>query len=215
MMSRIEQLALDLLDQNELQLADHLLLLLSDDKWDAGPVFENMLPVYWQKVGDILETLEPDNIYRALYYIHTWSSLGDFKDRTRAYMDVISAHIEGCLQNLLKLPAHGRTMEKAFGPATISLYKKNILSEKLTRELLRFNEVINVPAKHFGAYAPTRRLDERTFGSIETVYAIVLMRKLSIQLFELLKADGVTLPQSWPSFKEEWLSWFPEYHDTN
>ncbi len=83
------------------------------------------------------------------------------------------------------------------------------------RNLLRYNDVINVPAKHFGAYAPTSRLDERTFSANETVYAIVLMRNLSMQLFELLQATGVSLPQRWPLFKEEWLSSFPEYHNAN
>lgn len=36
-MYEIGRLAFDLLDQNELLLADHLSLLLGDDKWDAGP----------------------------------------------------------------------------------------------------------------------------------------------------------------------------------
>jgi len=44
---------------------------------------------------------------------------------------------------------------------------------QLADHLWEFNTVINVPAKHFAAYAPTRLLDERTFSIIETVYAIV------------------------------------------
>jgi ABC-type multidrug transport system ATPase subunit len=43
--------------------------------------------------------------------------------------------------------------------------------------------------------------------------AIVMMRKLSIQLFALLRANGVSLPQGWPEFKDEWLSWFREYNN--
>jgi hypothetical protein len=213
MMSEIERLAFDLLDQRELQLANHLSLLLGDDKWDAGPLVEEILPVYWEKVGDILQNLQPGNIYRPLYYIHKWSSEGDFKNSTRAYMDVISGHLEGCLQNLLKSPSQHRAMSRAFGPLVAKLKKMGILSEELADHLWKFNSIINVPAKHFGAYAPTRRLDERTFSVIETVYAIVIMRKLSIQLFALLQANGVPLPQRWPEFKNEWLSWFREYNN--
>lgn len=210
-MSEIERLAFDLLDKRELQLANHLSLLLEGDKWDAGPLVEEILPVYWEKVGDRSQNLHPGNIYRPLNYIHVWSSLGDFKDRTRAYMDVISSHLEGCLQNLTTSHGEHRTMPRAFGPVVEQLKKTGILSAELADHLRKFNAVINVPAKHFGAYAPTRWLDERTFSMIETVYAIVIMRKLSMQLFALLKANGVSLPHGWPAFKDEWLSWFREY----
>ena len=212
-MSEVEQLAFDLLDQRELQLAKHLSLLLGDDKWDAGPLVEEILPVYWEKVGDILQNLEPGNIYRPLYYIHKWSSEGDFKNSTRAYMDVISGHLEGCLQNLLPFPSEHRAMSRAFGPLVTQLKKTGNLSAELADHLWKFNAVINVPAKHFAAYAPTRLLDERTFSAIETVYAIVIMRKLSMQLFALLKANGVSLPHGWPEFKDEWLSWFREFNN--
>lgn len=212
-MSEIEQLAFDLLDQRELQLAKHLSLLLGDDKCDAGPLVKEILPVYWEKVGDRSQNLHPGNIYRPLNYIHVWSSEGDFKNSTRAYMDVISSHIEGCLQNLLKFPSEQRAMSRAFGPLVAQLKKTGILSAELADHLWRFNTVINVPAKHFDAYAPTRWLDERTFSIIETVYALVVMRKLSMQLFTLLKANGVSLPHGWPDFKDEWLSWFREFNN--
>lgn len=213
MMSDIEELAFDLLDQRELQLANHLSLLLGDDKWDAGPLIGEILPVYWEMVGDRAQNCHPGNIYRPLYYIHDWSSQGGFKESTRAYMDVISNHIEGCLQNLLKLPTQSRGMSRAFGPAVVQLKKQGILSTELADHLWRFNDVINVPAKHFGAYTPTHWLDERTFSAIETVCAIVIMRKLSIQLFTILKANGVSLPYGWPEYKDEWLSQFHEFNN--
>jgi len=104
-------------------------------------------------------------------------------------------------------------MERAFGPAVLQLKKQKILSAELADQLWRFNEVINVPAKHFGAYAPTNWLDERTFSVTETVYAIVIMRKLSMQLFTLLKDNGVSLPHEWPEFRDEWLSWFRKFNN--
>ncbi len=212
-MSEIERFAFDLLDQRELRLVDHLSLLLGDDKWDAGPLVGEILPIYWEKVGNRSQNCQPGNIYRPLNYVHVWSSQGGFKNSTRAYMDVISSHIEGCLQNLLKLPTQGRAMSRAFGPAVERLKKQKILSVEFAEQLWRFNEVINVPAKHFGAYAPTNWLDERTFSVIETVYAIVIMRKLSIQLFTLLEAILVSLPHGWPEFKDEWLSSFLEFNN--
>ena len=164
-------------------------------------------------MGDRLQNCYPGNIYRPLNYIRVWSSEGGFKDNIRAYIDVISNHIEGCLQNLLKLPTEGRAMERAFGPAVSHLRKKHVLSAELAAKLWRFNELINVPAKHFGAYAPTNWLDVRTFSEIETIYAIVIMRKLSMQLFALLKVTGIFLPHDWPEFKDEWLSSFPEFNE--
>jgi hypothetical protein len=210
-MSEIERFAIELLDQRELLLADHLSIVLGDDKWDAGPLVEEILPVYWEKVGDRLQNCFPGNIYRPLNYVHAWSARGGFKDSTRAYMDVISSHIEGCLQSLLKIPTEGRAMSRAFGPAVVQLKRQKIISAELANKLWRFNQIINVPAKHFGAYAPTNWLDERTFSVIETVYAIIIMRNLSIQLFSLLKTNGVSLPHEWPEFRDGWLTDFREY----
>lgn len=209
-MSDIERFAVEILDQRELQLARHLALLLDDDSCDSSSLVEDIIPIYWQQVGDICQNLHPGNIYRPLYYIHSWSSLGDFKNRTRAYIDVISSHLEGCLENLTPFPSEDRAISKTFGPLVARLKKAGVLSPDFADQLWKFNAVINVPAKHFGAYAPTRRLDERTFTVMETTCALVIMRKLSIQLFELLKANGITLPHEWPEFKDEWLSWSPK-----
>jgi hypothetical protein len=202
-MSDIEELAFDLLSKDELQLAAHLSTL--DNVQNAGPLMAEILPIYWTRVNNVLENHQPGNIYRPLYYIHKKSLEGDFMRDTRSCMDVISSHIEGCLQNLLKLPTQSRTMSGAFGPAVAQLKSQNMLSPGLANSLWRFNEVINVRAKHFGTYAPTSRLDERTFGEMETVYAVVIMRSLSIPLFALMKANGVLLPEEWPQFKIGWL----------
>jgi len=50
-MSDIKRLAFDLLNERELQLAHHLSLLLGNDKWDAGSLVGEILPIYWEKVG--------------------------------------------------------------------------------------------------------------------------------------------------------------------
>lgn len=202
-MSIIEKLAVDVLNVQELKLAKHLDLLLSDDSFNLGPLIEDILPIYWTKVGDVLENLQPSNIYRPLYYIHL-----TIKNNTRAYMRTYSNHLEGCLQQLTPKPRKSRGFSNTFGPVVVNLSKRGVIPPSLSSQLFRFNEVINVPSKHPGVYIPTNRLDERTFSVSDIAYAFVIMRMLSIGLFSLLKGAGVFLPEEWPVFKDEWLSYF-------
>jgi hypothetical protein len=208
--TNVDLLAHDLLDQRELKLAEHLALLLNDDRFDSGSLIEDMIPIYWEQVDDRLRSLDPDAIYRPLYYIHSHGSLRDFKDTTRTYMTFLSGHLEGCLVNLTPSPPQYRGTHRPFGSLVMQLQSSGILSAELADQLLRFNTAFNVPSKHFDAYIPTRWLDERTFSVMETAYAFMLMRTLSIKLFILLKANGVILPHDWPDFKIEWLSWSRE-----
>jgi len=208
MMAMIEQLAADLLDEREWQLANRLALILDDDAYDASSLVEEIIPIYWERVGDRKRTLLPDNIYRPLYYIHRWSNNRNFRDSTRGYMMFISAHLEGCLMYLASSPPSRRGVSpRPFGRLVDPLKRSGILSSELANHLWRFNAAINIPSKHFDAYIPTHWLDERTFSVFETSCAFVMMRKLSMQLFAILKVNGVALPYGWPEFKDEWLSW--------
>jgi hypothetical protein len=207
-MTAIEQLAVDLLDQREWQLVKRLALILDDDAYDAGSLVAEMIPIYWERVGDRERTLFPDNIYRPLYYIHGWSTMRNFRDRTRAYVMVISGHLEGCLMYLTSSPpSQYGVPSQPFGRLVRPLKESGILSAELAEQLWKFNAAINVPSKHFGTYVPTHWLDERTFSVFEAACSLVLMRKLSMKLFEILKTNGVILPHGWPEFKDEWLSW--------
>lgn len=206
-MTAIEQLAVDLLDEREWQLAKRLALLLDDDTYDAESLIVEMIPIYWERVGDMERTLSPDNIYRPLYYIHGWSTTGNFRDSTRAYMMVISGHLEGCLMYLTSSPPQTGVPSRPFGRLVGPLKTSGVLSVELADQLWKFNAAVNVPSKHFGTYIPTHWLNERTFSVMETACALVMMRKLSVQLFTILKANGVVLPHEWPEFKDEWLSW--------
>jgi len=210
-MSDIERFAVEILDQRELQLARHLAFLLDDDSYDSLSLVEEIIPIYWEGVGNRKQTLFPDNIYRPLYYIHLWSDKSNFRDSTRAYMMVISGHLEGCLMYLTSSPpSQYGVPSKPFGRLVRPLKASGILSAELADQLWKFNAIINVPSKHFGTYVPTHWLDERTFSVFETACALVLMRKLSMKLFEILKVNGVILPHGWPEFKDEWLSWYPK-----
>ena len=216
-MTAISQLASEALDERELQIAEHLAYLLSDDRWDAASLIESIIPVYWEHVDDYDQTLDPDNVFRPLYYIHVKATVNSeaFRKNTRSYMLFISGHIEGCLQQLMPIPRDDRKISKTFGPLVARLKKEGTLPVELAELLWKFNAAINVPSKHFGAYIPTRRLRERTFSVIETAWAFVLMRKLSMQLFDLLQIRGRPLPKQWPVFKEEWLKWSREIQDNN
>lgn len=214
-MITIGELASETLDERELKLAEHLAMLLDDNTWDAASLIEEIIPVYWERVDDFDQTLDPDNVFRPLYYIHGKATMSAemFRENTRAYMLFISGHIEGCLQQLMPFPRDDRKISKTFGPLVAQLKNKGALSGKLADKLWKFNEAINVPSKHFGAYMPTRRLKERTFSVIETALALVLMRKLSMQLFDLLDITGKPLPRKWPAFQEEWLTWNRQVRD--
>jgi hypothetical protein len=212
-MTAITRLASEVLDERELQLAERLAFLLDDDKWDAASLIESIIPVYWERVDEWEQTLDPDNVFRPLYYIHGKASIDseNFRQNTRAYMIYISGHIEGCLQQLMPLPRDDRTISKTFGPLVARLKENGVMPAELARLLWKFNDAINVPSKHFGAYMPTRRLRERTFSVMETAWALAIMRKLSMQLFDLLKTRGRPLPRQWPAFEEEWLTWDREF----
>ena len=216
-MTTISQLAIEVLEEHELELAERIAFLLDDDKWDAASLIESIIPVYWEHVGEWDQTLDPDNVFRPLYYIHGHAAVrsDNFRQSTRSYMLFISSHIEGCLQQFIPLPRSDRGISKTFGPLVARLNKAGILPADLAAQLWKFNEAINVPSKHFGAYAPTRRLRERTFSVMETAWALVIMRKLSMQLFELLKTRGRPLPKQWPAFKEEWLTWAREFQNNS
>ena len=164
-MSTIEQLAVGLLDEREWQLAKRLALILDDDAYDANSLIEEIIPIYWERVGDRERTLFPDNIYRPLYYIHGWSGNRNFRDSTRAYMLVISGHIEGCLMYLTSSPpSQYGVPSRPFGRLIHPLKKSGILSSALADQLWKFSAAINVSSKHFGAYIPTHGLNERSFS---------------------------------------------------
>jgi hypothetical protein len=95
-----------------------------------------------------------------------------------------------------------------FGPLVYKLWKDGRITKELAGQLLKFNEVVNVPSKHQTVQDFLGlSLEERSFSVLDAALSFVMMRKLSMQLFAILKQNGVTLPGEWKEFKEEWLSW--------
>ena len=200
-------LAQEILNENEFLLAQFLSELLSDPKCKFVSVLvEEILPVYYEKRGEGSYTLDPDPIYRPLYYIHQYSWMRGFERFTRAFVAMTGAHIEGCLVWLTKTPPRFRSPSKTFGPLVYRLHQEKVLPEKLAVKLLKFNNIANIPAKHFTAFSNSRSIDDRTFSVFEAALDFVLMRNLSIQLFDLLQSQGVALPHLWKEFDVKWLS---------
>ena len=119
----------------------------------------------------------------------------NFAADTRHFIALLAAHIEGCLFWLTKEAIEFGSPALPFGGLVKRLCKENILHKKLATYLLDFNNIANIPTKHFTASKRIQsNLDERTFSIYEAALDFVIMRRLSIQLFSLLKAKGVLLP---------------------
>lgn len=209
-MNKIRSFAKEFLDERELSLANHLTELLKDNKWDSGSFILSIIPVYWEKIEQIHRSIEPDPIYRPLYYVHMYGRLANFENYTRIFIINICGHLEGCLVYLTRFPPKYRRPSGPFGTLVGKLRNQKVLSDDLANKLWRFNASFNVPSKHFSARFRSRsRLDERTFSIYEAALAFVMMRKLSIQLFRLLKGRGVNISTQWPEFNEDWLTMCP------
>jgi hypothetical protein len=207
-MNAIEEFAKAFLDKKELELAEYLSRLLRNPNCIYVSVLvSEILPTYSEERGESSYTLEPDPIYRPLYYLHMYAYTRHFKENTRIFLINASSHLEGCLLWLTKTPPRYRSPSKPFGRLVNGLLEEGILSEELADPLLRFNRLVNVPAKHMTAfYKPHSRIEERTFSCFDASLAFMAMRKLSIELFKILYIRGIHLPQGWREFDDNWLS---------
>jgi hypothetical protein len=202
----VAQFADSILDENERMLGQHLAELLGSTEDTGASLIAQILPIYCEKRGDTACVFEPRNVYKSLHYID-WH----WKDRpadTRYLMHMTGQHIESCLKCLAEhAPRTPSSLRyQPLGKRLIEeLEKAGALPSGLAEHLLTFSFVINVPAKHISAKRVNAELDKRTFSVLEAALAFVIMRKLSIQLFDILRENGVVLPQGWKDFNEDWL----------
>jgi len=104
-MNAIEEFAREFLDKKELELAAYLSRLLENPRCVyAGVLVSEILPAYSEKRGESFRSLEPDPIYRPLYYLHMYANGRRFKENTRIFLDMAGSHLEGCLLWLTKTP---------------------------------------------------------------------------------------------------------------
>jgi hypothetical protein len=207
-MNAIEEFAREFLDKKELELAAYLSRLLRNPNCIyVGVLVSEILPTYSEERDGYSRTLEPDPIYRPLYYLHMYANTRHFKQNSRIFLIMASSHLEGCLLWLTKTPPRFRGSSKPFGQLVVELLGEGILSKELADELLRFNRLFNIPSKHMTAFfQPHSRIDERTFTCFDASLAFMVMRKLSIELFKILQMRGMHLPQGWKEFDDHWLS---------
>lgn len=209
----LERLGGSLLDQKEMKLAKHLALLLGNEKYDAASLIAEILPKYWKKKGNRRFTIGPvahRSVFRTLYYLHTYADKKSFQFRllTRLYISQTCQHLEGCLEWLAEnTPGISKSLaRRPFGPLVNGLEEAGVLPSLLATQLMAFNSAANIPAKHMKVTHLDSDLDKRTFSLLDASLALIMMRKLSIQMFDILRNKGVAIPQ-WKDFKEEWLSW--------
>lgn len=203
MSSDIEMLGQRYLDVRELQLAEKLSNLLADANYDAAALVSEIIPEY--SIGN--STIEPDMIYRSLMYLESYANSRNFARVTRIFILNACWHIEGCLVFLAGPPPESRSSNGPFGSLLYLLKKRGVISDRLALELKRFNDAVYIPAHHPNArFTPMSPIDRATFSILEAALTLMMMRKLSMQLFPLLLVRGVELPNKWKEFDVEWLS---------
>ncbi len=205
---KLELFAASVLDENEMKLAKHLSVLLDNDKYDAASLIAEILP------GGGTFTAYPISIrsvYRSIYYLYSYATCDSdwFRLHTRGYVSMTFHHLEGCL-HWLATNTPGVTqslLRQPFGALVKGLGKLGALHIPLNEHLTNFNLVANVPAKHMNAILLDSDLDKRSFSVLDASLALILMRKFSMQMFDILRNNGETIPQEWTNFNQQWLSW--------
>ncbi|MBI2185134.1 MAG: hypothetical protein HYU39_09275 [Thaumarchaeota archaeon] len=127
-------------------LVDRLCWLIENEKKNqAWTLLEDIFPVYWKERNGIPYTLWPVIVYRALYYLD-WPNL--YARDTRYSLWLMGAHLEGLMHVM-----PGCVVGRPLGYMVKNLKNKNELPDDLTADLLEFNRVANIPAKHLAADA--------------------------------------------------------------
>jgi hypothetical protein len=212
--SPIEMFAHHFLDQEEVELADHLAELLDDDKYNTFLFLVPILPRYWKKKGNVTVALPPRSIFKTLSYVHSTAGLREFAHKTRDFLADVSGFLEGCLFHLQFDVGPYAHSNLTFGQLVAALEKRGSLSKELASNLWAFNKTVNISSKHFDSFPMPEGLDEHTFSVRDAACAFVMMRKLAIPLFELLRQKGV-LDAAWPSFDKRLIYWFPMMEATS
>jgi hypothetical protein len=197
MRKQIFHLAESILSENEIALANRLYYLIRRRRiTKAWTLLEQVLPKFWKEEKGILRTLWPDSVYRTLYYL---DEPIDFVRNPRHMIVLMGNHLEGLLEHLMDI--HGSPLG-----GLITAFSKT-RDARLTPSLREFNKIY-VRAKHPSADPfLEKRLDRRTFSTREAIFCLIIMRHLSIQLFDLLRENGKPLEEEWKPIDSEWLSW--------
>lgn len=192
----VDDLAKNLLDEKELDLAAHLSQLLSRPGMEAYTLVGEILPTY----HDGRQVLEPRNIYRSLNYVHVEAAKSGDPFMVRYFIHTMGTHLETCLYHL-----DFRYHNMSLGVMVEGLRKQGILQPELAKALFDFNKIF-IRAKHLvDPPALPSSLDERTFVFSDGALAFLIMRKLSMQVFKFLKKGGIAILEDWKDFDDKWI----------
>ncbi len=201
MPSKVATLADHLLNQEELKLASSLAATLGDDEslQEAlvGSMVDKILPAYWEIQETRPQNVDPSPIFRPLYYLHGYSNLADFGKFTRDFVEMAEAHLEACLHWLTPHPPEDWSGGKDLERLIVSLRDEGILPPTLAGDLESFDKIVNVPSGASGSGSP----DKPQFSIEEAALLLMITRKLSMQLFDVLNSHGVTIEHLWPEIK--------------
>lgn len=201
-----------ILGDKEEALAWHLSVVMGDDKYDALTMLAVVLPKYWEarEDGKGRSPLPPRSVFRRLYYVHSTGGMRGFHRFTRDFLADVAGHLEGCLFHLYYADADPHANPNlTMGALTEKLRATGAISQELAAQLQAYNRTVNVSSKHFESFPLPENLDERTFSVYDAALALVMMRKLSMQLFPLLRQKGLIGDVDWPPFDDRWLQFFP------
>ncbi len=195
----INELSQLTLNADEFALAGRLEYLVRNGKTrEAQSLLAEIFPRYWK---DESTSLYPVSVYRTIYYLHLAS---DYIGDTRHLIENMGQHLEGVFNQLIR--KRGASVKMELG-TKIQKFRAE-LGDRLSLGLYDFNSVIHNVAKHpdDDPLLP-ERFDVRRFSTRETLLCLLVTRNLSIQLIGILDKNGIKLPQNWPKFDAEWLSW--------
>lgn len=191
-----DDLAKKLLEKRELDLSNHLSQLLGRPGRSAYALIGEILPVY----HDGRQVLEPRNIYRSLNYIHVEAAKSGDPYMVRYFIHTMGGHLETCLYHF-----DFRYHNLSLGVVVKGLRNQGILLPELAQALFDFNKIYT-HAKHLDdPLVLPSSMDERSFSFRDGALAFLIMRKLSMQVFRLLKRKGATIPEDWREFDDRWL----------
>ena len=186
-------------------MASGLAAILSDDEsipdMLVGSMIDGILPAYWEMGDDRPSGVDPSPIFRPLYHLHGYSNLAGFGGFTREFVEMASAHLEACMHWLTPSPPEDWSGGKDFGRLVVQLRETGILSPSLAADLESFDNVANKSGPQSPEPVEQSRQGPAVFSIEDAALLLMVTRKLSVQLFEVLNANGVKIEHLWPPLK--------------
>lgn len=174
-------------------------------KMDLHPILVEILPHVAPPPpsSDSEEFNTWDRLYRG-FYKYLLADPPQFASSTD-FMLKLTYHLEGCLVCLSLRTAIGNP-DNPFGRLLNSLEDKQVVGKELAALLHLFNQYAIIPVKHANAVlklVARRSWRDPTYGSEAMAEALTCERKLSSELFPILRRYDVKPLYAWPDLTRE------------